>query len=227
MDKNKGELIKILQNKAKEFITQNKLIINQLIIEPKEIEIYYHKKGEFEDNSVHQNELQQSNPNHFYIHRVGKKYTDTYKGGNYGGIDYVISNEKDVYYSYLIRSALVNGTLETGPNRVLKAIIALSNLEKEKLEKLYIEKIPTPGQKDIIYTKRINLGKTVFDEYLNYNLRLVICDQHYRKSKYPMKESMLIQFLQDKISTHEITKEKAIEYAKEKLGYIPSKIRLL
>ena len=74
------ELIKTLQTNAKKFITENKLDLNGLIIEPKEIEVYYYKEGVFEDNSVHRNELQAANSNHFYIHRMGIKRTDTYKG---------------------------------------------------------------------------------------------------------------------------------------------------
>ena len=35
------ELIKILQTNAKKFITENILDLNGLIIEPKEIEVYY------------------------------------------------------------------------------------------------------------------------------------------------------------------------------------------
>ena len=87
MNTNRQRFINNLQRDARKFITKNNLELNGVIIEPKEIEIYYYKEGVFEDNSVHKNELQTANPNHFYIHRIGTKRTDTYKGGNYPGID--------------------------------------------------------------------------------------------------------------------------------------------
>lgn len=61
-----------LQNDAIQFVSQIKLILNGAVIIPKEIEVYYYKEGEFSDESVHRNELQQNNMNHFYVHRNGK-----------------------------------------------------------------------------------------------------------------------------------------------------------
>lgn len=47
---------------------------------PKEIEVYYYKNGQFEDTSVHRNDLQKNNKNHFYVHRRGTTQSDKYKG---------------------------------------------------------------------------------------------------------------------------------------------------
>ena len=210
------ELIKILQTNANKFITENKLDLNGLIIEPKEIEVYYYKEGVSEDNSVHRNELQSANSNHFYIHRMGIKRTDTYKGGNYPGIDYVVSDETDIYYSYLIRSAVVNGKLVIGPNKVLKTILHQSNMPEVQLEAT-----------DIKIIKCDNLGKTVTEEFLGYKLRLVLCDELFLQSKYPKTENMLVEYLYDKVQNHMISKDDALRFAKEKLGYIPSIIKAL
>lgn len=51
------DIIKKLQNEAYQFL-KKKLVLNGIAILPKEIEVYYYKEGEFEDKSVHQNELQ-------------------------------------------------------------------------------------------------------------------------------------------------------------------------
>ena len=221
------ELIKILQTNANKFITENKLDLNGLIIEPKEIEVYYYKDGVFEDNSVHRNELQAANSNHFYIHRMGIKRTDTYKGGNYPGIDYVVSDEKDIYYSYLIRSAVVNGKLVIGPNKVLKTILHQSNMSEAQLEATDIKIIKCDKICDVMYSSRINLGKAVTEEFVGYKLRLVLCDELYLQSKYPRKENMLVEYLYDKVQNHMISKDDALRFAKEKLGYIPCIIKEL
>lgn len=227
MRSNIQEEIKRLQVEASHFITSSKLDLEGLFIYPKEIEVYYYKVGEFEDNSVHKNELQIDNRNHFYIHRFGTKRSDSYKGGNYAGLDFVVSDDKSIYYTYLIRSALVNGILEIGPHKVLNAIKAASNLTEKELEMKTIETCPNETTSNVLFSSRRNLGKTVYEEYLNCKLRAVLCDEFYRHSKYPAKEKMIIDFLYEKTNQQKITKEQALQYAKEKLGYIPSRIRAL
>lgn len=220
------EIIKRLQLDAAEFITKWNLLLAGVVVMPKEIEIYYYKEGEFKDNSVHRNELQEMNPNHFYIHRMGLKKYDKYKGSNYAGLDFVVSSENGVYYSYLIRSAVVNNTLVVGPNNVLNAIVAETNLTKEEIESKVVDKLPCDNVYDVLYSTRINLGKTVSDEYLQSKLRLVLCDELYLQAKYPAKEKMIVDYLCDKLNQQDITMEEATMFAKQKLGYIPSSIRL-
>ncbi|MBR7035478.1 MAG: hypothetical protein IKI25_06965, partial [Bacteroidales bacterium] len=58
-----------------------------------------------------------------------------------------------------------------------------------------------------------------FKEYSECNLRAVACDEYFRGNKYPQKEKMIIDFISEK----QMTKVQAVEYAKEKLGYLPSK----
>ena len=125
MKPSEDALINELQSRVMEFMLGFNLRIGGTVIEPKEVEVYYYKHGEFDDNSVHRNELQAMNPNHFYVHRMGTRQQDKYKGRNYAGVDLVVSNQSGVYYSYLIRSAVVDNNLVVGPNKVLNAILVL------------------------------------------------------------------------------------------------------
>ena len=221
------EIIKRLQLNAAEFITKYKLTIEEVVIEPKEIEIYYYKEGEFEDNSVHKNKLQEMNPNHFYIHRTGVMASDKYKGSRYAGIDLVLSNERGVYYSYLIRSAVINNIFVIGPNNVLNAIINESGLVEKDIERIVVKKSPNESLHEVLFSNRINLGTTVSEVFLRSKLRAVLCDELYIERKYPAKEKMIVEYLYDKIYQQDMGHEEAMIFAKEKLGYIPSSVRSL
>ena len=212
-----------LQNEAKQLLQKSKLVFWGVDIILKEIESYYFEDSEFMDNSVHKNELQKNNSNHFYIHRKGKKKTDSYKGGKYPGIDFVVSNDDNIYYSYLIRSAVINGKLVVGPHNVLVEIQNVTNLSYNDIEKEVILLEPNIIAKDVLFSERINLGKTVLKEYKECKLRAVICDDLFRdkESKYPKKEELITNFL----ANANMTKEEAMCYAKINLGYIPSSIK--
>lgn len=206
-----------LQNEAIHFISQIKLILNGAVIIPKEIEVYYYKEGEFSDKSVHRNELQQNNLNHFYVHRIGKSKTDRYKGGNRAGIDFVVSSEKGVYYTYLIRSAVVNENPFYGPHKVLEAIKAASHLDYKDIENNAVEVEMSDGFYDVILSKRINLGRGFIDS----KLRAVIFDKDFKDSKYRDKENLITE----KVTKENMSKDKAMEFVKKNLGYIPASIR--
>ena len=216
-------VVKSLQDEAKRFLLNDTIVLNGICIRPKEIEVYYYKENKFDDNSVHQNELQRNNKNHFYIHRWGIRKTDSYKGGNYPGIDFVISNDKNIYYSYLIRSAIINNEPIVGPHKVLEKIIKECNISCKEIEKTPIEIVPNKISCDVLFSGRINLGKLVSKKYKECKLRAVACDEYFRGNKYPQKEKMIIDFISEK----QMTKVQAVEYAKEKLGYLPSKLREL
>lgn len=208
-----------LQNEATRFIAQTRLILKDVVIIPKEIEVYYYKEGEFSDESVHRNELQQNNMNHFYVHRTGKSKTDRYKGGNRAGIDFVVSGENGVYYSYLIRSAFVKEKLYYGPHRVLEAIKYFSKLDYKGMEdtSVVVEESGTP--KDVILSRRINLGKGFVDS----KLRAVVFDNEFKDGKYRNKEILVVE----KVRKEEMSKDEALDFAKKYLGYIPTVIRNL
>ncbi len=212
------EVINCLKNAAEHFLTNSKLTLNGIVILPKEVEVYYYKAGEFEDTSVHRNELQQNNKNHFYVHRFGLSTSDKYKGMNRAGMDFVVSEETGVFYSYLIRSAVINNTLVCGPNKVLKSVLEVSKLQLEELENSSVEVISNEERNIVLFSPRINIGANG-KQFADFPLRAVLCDDWYVKSKYPHKEQMVVDYLvKNKIND-------SIAFAKEKLGYIPSQLR--
>lgn len=221
---NNQAIIERLQNEEKQFVTETKLLLNGVSIIPKEIEGYYYKVGVFEDTSVHRNELQKNNKNHFYVHRRGKTPTDKFKGENRGGLDFVVSDDENTYYSYLIRSAMIDDSLVIGPHNVLESILEHCKVDKTALESEPIKLVKNHLSCDVLFSKRINLGKNA-GQFLDYKLRAVICDDCFRTSKYPAKETMVVDFLLEAIQTHDMTKEQALEYAIQKLGYKPSTIQ--
>ena len=222
-----NETIQKLQKAEKFFLTESALVLNGITIQPKEIEVYYYERGVFEDESVHRNDLQKRNKNHFYVHRCGTKSSDSYKGGNYAGIDYVVSDTEDVYFSYLIRSALVNDEMAIGPHKVLEAIKKYSHLEYKDIENSVVEVLPHHVFDEVMFSSRIRLGKTVCEEYKTCKLRAVLCDNFFRDSGYPGKERLVIDFLTGKVHAHSMSKEQASQFAKDNLGYIPSAIKSL
>ena len=227
MKPSEDALINELQSRVMEFMLGFNLRIGGTVIEPKEVEVYYYKHGEFDDNSVHRNELQAMNPNHFYVHRMGTRQQDKYKGRNYAGVDLVVSNQSGVYYSYLIRSAVVDNNLVVGPNKVLNAILVASKLTKEEMENRPVDMIACDRRHDVLFSKRINLGVKVNDKFRSCKLRAVVCDEFFRTAKYPAKEEMIYNYVYDKFNSQVMTKAEALFYAKEKLGYVPSLIRML
>ena len=214
-----------LQNETKSLLLNYELRLKGISIILKEIEIYFYKNEVFEDNSVHRNELQRNHYGHLYIHRWGTKESDPYKGGRYPGIDYVVSTNQEEYYSYLIRSAVVDDEIIVGPHKVLEAIKDKTHLIEKDIEKLQVERISHISQFQVLFSKRINLGKKVDEGYRNCHLRAVICDELFRNAKYPGKENMVVDFLRDELSTNKMNGKQAMEYAKEYLGYVPVIIR--
>ena len=220
-----------LQKETEHFLTNWKLVWKGTEIYPKEIEVYYYEKvGDFKDDSVHKNDLQKNNKNHFYVHRWGTKLSDSYKGGNRVGIDFVVSDNENIYHSYLIRSVEINGETIVGPNKVLKQIIKVCNFSNERLESNYKELECSPVtlepnnvSADVMFSKRINLRKG----YVDCELRAVLCDDKFKNCKYPAKQKMIVDFLSKKVHLQDMTNDEAIKYAKDKLGYVPSEIKSL
>ena len=211
-----------LQKEAAEFLVNTKLVLNGITIQPTEIEVYYYHAGEFEDKSVHKNELQQNNAQHFYIHRRGKNATDSIKGGNRAGIDFVLSNEANKFYTYLLRSAIINDLLVIGPHNVLEAIQEATHLKSTDIENTAIRIIKGKVPGEVLFSTRINLGKNA-EEFSNLKLRAVLCDDTFIQNKYPAKEQMIVDY----ILNSTLPSEKAIEFAQKNLGYIPKRIKLL
>lgn len=214
--------VKQLQEKARTFLKENYLEVNGIAIHPKEIEVYYFKKNEFEDPSVHQNELQRnmSKKYHLYVHRKGKSINDTYIGGIRDGVDLCIPITDDSFFTFLIRGAAIKDKNEMvqGPNKVLKSILTATNMTKEELETSDVIIKSESSESDIYFSERIGLGK-VPEEYKTLKLRAVLSDEYFKTVKG--KESMIVSFIKENL--HE--KDKAIDYTLSHLGYIPKKIK--
>lgn len=214
-----------LQNMAKDLLLNYELRLKGVSIVLKEIEVYFYKKEVFEDNSVHRNDLQKNHGGYLYIHRWGTKKSDPYKGGQYPGIDYVVSTSDDEYYSYLIRSAVVDGEMVVGPHNVLEAIKKATHLNEKDIESSSVESVSNISRCQVLFSKRINLGKMVEEQYCNYRLRAVVCDGRFRSTKYPAKENMVLDYLCDELSQNKMEKDKAVKFTEEYLGYVPKIIR--
>ena len=172
--------------------------------------------------------MQKNNKGHFYVHRTGTEKSDPYKGGNYPGMDFVISDNEEVYHSYLIRSAVVIDKLIVGPHNVLQAIKSdghLVDYEDVENKPVIIEShtVSCP----VLFSNRINLGKKVREEFVNCKLRAVLCDEWFRNGKYPSKESMMVEYLMEEVRVQNKDKEEALAFAKKHLGCMPSSLKRL
>lgn len=215
-------LVKKLQKEAKQFLTGAKLLFRNVEIIPKEIEVYFYKEGVFPDNSVHQKKYQTKEyKNHFYVHRCKK--SDSYKGGNRAGLDFVVSDETDTYYSYLIRSAVINGKTIYGPNNVLNTIKELcGNISYEEIEKQVVELKASNVEYDyVVFTTRYKLGKDVDEYFRSRKLRLVLLDNLFKESKYKAKEDIVLDFFKQT----NYQKKQAFDYCKSHMSYVPSKVK--
>lgn len=214
------KLIERLQKEAKQFITQKKLVLNGVEIYPKEIEVYYHN-DDFKDNAVHK-KIQQTKKfkNHFYVHRC--KNSDSYKGGNRAGLDFVVSDDENTFYSYLIRSAVINGQSFYGPNKVLNEIKRVCGyVENADLEKQLVDTDSSDAKyDDVIYTTRFGLSDNVDAFFLGSALRLVALDKDFKNARYKAKEQIVLDYLKQSKST----KIQAEAFCKNYLTYLPSKI---
>ena len=103
---------------------------------------------------------------------------------------------------------------------MLTTVLESSGLGKEQLENVIVELQEEKSLCDVLFSERINLGKNA-KEYTGEKLRGVLCDEYFRKAKYPLKERMIVE----KILKSKICKDGAVEYAKTNLGYVPSSIK--
>ena len=215
---------KVLQEQASEFLKNNYLLVNGIAIYPKEIEVYYYAPGQFEDDTVHGNKLQENNPNKFYVHRYGKEDDSQYKSSpnnNRGGCDFVISEKNGVYHSYLIRSIVIDGELIVGPRKSLNAITEKTGLSYEELEKAQVIVKPIKKSYDVFTTSRIGLGKPVNSDdacYREAKLRFILCDKYFKQRDknnvgYPKRTEAIDDFLRDNIISGSMTKEQAAKYS--------------
>lgn len=211
-----------LQLSAETFLKEKYLNLEGIMIYPKEIEVYYYEDSVFQDDSVHRNELQKNNLNHLYIHRFGKRATDSIKGR--AGVDLCLSNKNDIYYTFLIRSAVINSELVVGPYNVLNKL-------KDYLDEHTIESLNCIvcehhlSENNVYFSERLNLAPTVSDLYRNLMLRAVIDDCYFRTASYKFKETMVSSFVAEKYKNGLMSKDSVLEYSKAHLGYLTKKIK--
>ena len=211
-----------LRKEASAFIQGNYLLVNNIAIYLKEIEVYYHESGKFEDYTVHQNKLQRNNKHKFYVHRYGKEVDSPYKSSpknNRGGCDFVVSDSDNIYYSYLIRSIVINKIPVFGPRKSLNAIIENTGLSYEELEKAEVKVMPFENNHDILKTTRIGLGKPTKDEESSFHkaeLRLIVCDEYFKeKNGYKRRTEAVDNFLKEQLKNGKMTKAEAIKYSND------------
>lgn len=220
-----------LQKEASVFLRGYYLLVNNIAIYLKEIEAYYFEHGRFEDYSVHRNKLQKNNKHKFYIHRYGQDADSSYKSSpknNRGGCDFVMSDSDGVYYSYLIRSIVINDVLYVGPRKSLNAIIENTGLSYEELEKANVTIVPFENNHDVLNTSRIGLGNSIEKEaelYKNSELRCILCDKYFVKRDnknvgYARRTEAIDKFLKRKLENGEMTKEEAIKYSNDWYGAV-------
>ncbi len=217
------ETIKRLQKEAIEFLKKHYLVVNGAEIYPKEIEVYYHEKdGAFKDIYVHCAERQANHPNQFYVHEKGR-----------GGCDLVISDCDKVYYSYLIRSIVIDGELTVGPLNSFDAICAKTGLSEGDLGKAEVVIKDYNNDHNVFTDTRIGLVPNEKDKdqiYLNAELRFILCDEYYnprdnKKERYKNRERALTNFMLKRLASHEMTKDEVIKEANEYLGYVPKSLK--
>lgn len=134
------KLIKLTQkNKIEEklqhimiyFLQNFSLKVNDKIVKPIEVEAYYFKTNIFEDKYVHCEKGFQDN--HFgklYFHKMN----GVLKTGNYKGMDVCLSDEDDIYFALLIRSAKIDDKAIYGPSNCVKEIFGEDEIYKMKCE---------------------------------------------------------------------------------------------
>ena len=209
----------------------NKLMVTNYMFEqsyglriyPIEVEAYF-KDSRFNDESVHENELQKNNYGKFYVHRTGKKTKEQkFKGGTRGGIDICLSDSADSYYGILIRSAKFDdGTTKFGPNNVLNYIIEDKKVDYATLEKDVVLKEAVEDCRDrehksiILHSTRVGLSKKHSDDFKDLQLRTIV---GVLLSSYPYKEKEKV--FRNYIINESISKEEAEKISVDILGYCP------
>jgi len=220
----------MLQKNATKFLQNYYLMVKDVAIYPKEIEAYYFKSGIFEDCFVHQNDMQANRYLHFYIHRYGETEESLYIEGTRGGCDLVISNEDYTYYSFLIRSIVIDDKLIVGPRRSLNAILSKTNFTNDSLEQAEVKLMPCEKTSIVLPCKRIGLGD-YNNEYKDAELRFILCDDYFKKKDpdsnagYPKRTDAIDNYLKNKLQVGEYSKEQAIKFSKQMYGSVSRWLR--
>lgn len=219
---NQIEITNELQQRATNFLQSFSLRVNGTSIYLKEIEVYYFEEGVFEDYTVHRNELQADNKHHFYIHRRGRSKSAQPITGTRGGCDFVLSDSANVYFSFLIRSIVIDNELVVGPRNSLNAILRHTNLTYNDLERVEVELVQDVYEYDVLVTPRVGIGNPTTDEdkfFETAELRFILCDEFFREKDkrsnigYKSRTEAIDRFLKQSIATGKMSKKQAIDYS--------------
>lgn len=230
------EVVRRLQQEGMEFLRSSCLVVNGVEVYPKEIEVYYYKVGEFEDYTVHQNELQTNNRNRFYVHRRGEERESSRIEGSRGGCDFVVSDKAGVYYSYLLRSVVIDGELAVGPRNSLDFIMEKTGLTYEEFERVEVEVRRVAVCRDVLTSLRIGLGdaKNTYERFYKdrAELRLIVCDEYFktRDTKgrgYPKRTEAMDGYLKRKLEVGEMSMREAAEFSRKWYATVPGWLKKL
>ena len=180
---NEKQQIQILQEINEKLLTKYALKVGELVIIPLWVEAYYYHEMNFPDVTSHRSPRQQ---NH-----LGKLYQHAKTEIN-GGIDICLTDSKEYYLSFLIKSALVNGEFCT--QEKINGKLIKTGLDIENQEDVLIE---CEREGEIYHTHRIGLTNE------NYkNLPLASLPIHEIKN-YPFdnKERIVKEYLDDLFRT--------------------------
>lgn len=213
----------LLQDICEAFLKHFYLEVSDYAIFPTEVEAYCYCTRN-PDLFVHRNILQKNRFGYLYVHRHpdnpnNDKGKNTPKGR--AGIDVCLSDNDDMYFGMLIRSALVTTNNVTdsadGPFSLYKLLKKGHNPDYFKeLESSPALKAWGNRKGYVFFSPRIGLPDGRDDSYAKKNLRAVIADTLVGRN-YKMKE--------DLFSGLKLSNDEKSLIAKDVLGYLPSYLK--
>ena len=183
-EKKEEEIIDILKEINKTFLTEYKLEINKKKIIPLETEIYYHKDNQpFEDKMIHKDDLQKNNFGKPYFHRYG--------------VDICFS-DGDYYLSILLRTAEIDGEIISGASNIRDFILGIPKLISELQNKqiIVVKQSRNIKEENIFRQPRIQNKK--YKDGEQYELNNIILGTENNKYEY-LDASQLQEGLKQKI----------------------------
>lgn len=140
----------------------------------------------------------------------------------------MVSDSEGVFYTYLIRSIVVDGELVVGPRKSLNAIREKTGLSYAELEHIEVELIERKTSFEVFSTPRIGLGKTPSSGRFNYReaeLRFLLCDEYFKKKDakkvgYPQRTYAIDTYLKRQLENRTFTKEEAIDFSSRWYGAV-------
>lgn len=210
----------------------NALLLSQYMIRienrcfyPIEVEAYFYDQEAFPDNYVHRNKLQQGRFGKLYFHRKSQSREGCFLY-SHGGVDICLSDNKNIYYSILIRGIRMDDgtTICNSPNKVARYILGKTSDIQTRVMELEQQVCLTRSENDprlnhlIIHTKRYGLTVGKSPDVARYNLRtLTEFGTQFPYNKYKGKEEIALSYFS---SLNRTIKKEEI---RNLLGYVPQR----